>query len=196
VRRRPWAEQVRGGVLRPGGGTAENGSFRSHVVAPVLAWVHLCGNDQLNGVGRWAPGAGREYSSRANAMAAESGELSVKLQARPDTDAEELTHLAGRLRAELLDLDVESVQQLERGEPPEESKGVGWRAAGELVVRLVATPEVLVSLISGVRSWLGRNRVRSVKLTLDGDALEVTGVSSAEQDRLIDLWVARHATGA
>jgi hypothetical protein len=35
-----------------------------------------------------------------------------------------------------------------------------------------------------------------VKITLDGDALEVSGVSSAEQDRLIDLWVSRHGTGA
>lgn len=61
------------------------------------------------------------------------------------------------------------------------------------MVRLATSPELLASIIAGVRSWLGRNRVRSVKLTLDGDALEVSGVSSAEQDRLIDLWVARHA---
>ena len=67
-------------------------------------------------------------------------------------------------------------------------------AGAELVVGLVATPEVLASIIGTVRSWLGRNRGRSVKLTLGGDALEVSGVSSAEQERLIDLWVSRHAT--
>jgi hypothetical protein len=33
-----------------------------------------------------------------------------------------------------------------------------------------------------------------VKLTLDGDSLEVTGVSSEEQDRLVELWIAREAT--
>jgi hypothetical protein len=126
-------------------------------------------------------------------MTTESDELSVELQAEPDTDAEELTELAGRLRAELLDLDVDAVQQPERGEVPEGSKGVGLLAAGELVVRLATSPELLASIIAGVRSWLGRNRVRSVKLTLDGDALEVSGLSSAEQDQLIDLWVARHA---
>jgi hypothetical protein len=54
---------------------------------------------------------------------------------------------------------------------------------------------VLAAVIAGIRSWLGRNSARSVKLTLGGDALEVSGVSSAEQDRLIDLWVARHAAG-
>jgi hypothetical protein len=128
-------------------------------------------------------------------MAAGVGDLAVELRAGPDTDAEELAQLAGRLRAELLDLDVGAVRQPARGEAPEDAKGAGVLAAGELVVGLVASPEVLASLIDTVRSWLGRNRARSVKLTLGGDALEVSGVSSAEQQRLIDLWVSRHGTG-
>ena len=129
-------------------------------------------------------------------MADGLAELSVELQAGPDTDAEELAQLAGRLRAELLDLDVDAVRRPMRGEAPPDAKGAGLLAAGELVVGLVASPEVLASIIDGIRSWLGRNRARSVKLTLDGDALEVSGVSSAEQGRLIDLWVSRHATRA
>jgi hypothetical protein len=129
-------------------------------------------------------------------MTAGSGALSIELQAVPDTDVEELAQLTDRLRAELLDLDVDAVQHPVRGEVPEDSKGASLVAVGELLVRLVTSPEVLVSVIGGVRSWLGRNRVRSVKLTLGGDALEVTGASSAEQDRLIELWVARHAAGS
>jgi hypothetical protein len=128
-------------------------------------------------------------------MAAGAAELAVELQAGPGTDAEELAQLAGRLRAELLDLDVDAVRQPVRGEAPGDAKGAGLLAAGELVVGLVASPPVLASVIDAVRSWLGRNRARSVKLTLDGDALEVSGVNSAEQDRLIELWVARHGTG-
>lgn len=129
-------------------------------------------------------------------MAAVPGELLIGLQAVPDADAEELAELTGRLRAELLDLDVDAVGQPIGGETPEDAKGVGLLAAGELVVRLVASPEVLASIIAGIGSWLGRNRARSVKLTLDGDTLEVSGVSSAEQDRLIGLWVSRHGTHA
>jgi hypothetical protein len=128
-------------------------------------------------------------------MAAGVGELSVELQAGQDTDAEELAQLVDRLRAELLDLDVDDVQQPAHAEAPAEAKGAGLLAAGELVVQLVASAQALMSIISGVRSWLGRNSARSVKLTMGGDALEVSGVSSAEQDRLIDLWVARHAAG-
>jgi hypothetical protein len=129
-------------------------------------------------------------------MAAGPRELSVEVQAELDTDAEELAQLAGRLRAELLDLDVDAVRRPVRVDAPADAKGAGLLAFGELVVGLVASPEVLASIIDTVRSWLGRNRARSVKLTLDGDALEVSGVSSAEQDRLIELWVSRHATGA
>ena len=128
-------------------------------------------------------------------MTVSQAELSVELQAGPDTDAEELAQIVGRLRAELLDLDVDTVRQPVHGEAPQDAKGADLLAAGQLVVGLVATPEVLASIIGAVRSWLGRNSARSVKLTLGGDALEVSGVSSAEQDRLIDLWVARHAAG-
>lgn len=128
-------------------------------------------------------------------MIAGPGELSVELQAVPDTDLEELAQATDRLRAELLDFDVDAVQRPVRGEAPEDSKSAGLQTVGELIVRLVTSPEVLISVVSGIRSWLGRNRIRSVKLTLNGDALEVTGVSSAEQDRLIEMWVTRHAAG-
>jgi hypothetical protein len=41
---------------------------------------------------------------------------------------------------------------------------------------------------------LQRQSERSVKLTLRGDSLEVTGVSSKEQDRLVELSITRNAT--
>ena len=128
-------------------------------------------------------------------MAVGQAELSVELQTGPDTDAEELTEIAGRLHAELLDLDVDTVRQPALGKAPEDAKGADLLAVGQLVVGLTATPEVLASIIDAVRSWLGRNRARSVKLTLGGDALEVSGVSSAEQEQLMNLWISRHATG-
>jgi hypothetical protein len=129
-------------------------------------------------------------------MTAGPGELSVVVQAGSDADTEELAQLADRLRPEFLDLDVDAVWQPVRGEASEDAKGADLLAAGELVVGLIASPEVLASIIDTVRSRLGRNRARSVKLTLDWDALEVTGMSSAEQERLIDPWVTCRATSA
>jgi hypothetical protein len=121
------------------------------------------------------------------------GELTVEVEAMADTDAEELAFLTDRLRDELLGLDVDAVHSAVGGEAPDSSKGVGLVAAGGLVVRFVLRQDLLQSIIDGIRSWLGRQHARSIKLTLDGDSLELTGVSSAEQDRLVELWVIRHA---
>ena len=121
------------------------------------------------------------------------GELTVVVEAAADTDAEELAQLTNRLRDELLGLDVDTVYSASGGEAPDSSKGIDLLAAGGLVVKFVLRHELLQSIIGSVRSWLGRQHARSIKLTLDGDSLELTGVSSAEQDRLVELWVMRHA---
>jgi hypothetical protein len=120
-------------------------------------------------------------------------ELALEVQALPDTDSERLAELTRRLRAELLDLDVDAVKPMTAAGAPDCAKGVELLAFGALVVQFVLQEEVLTSIVDGVRSWIQRQSARSVKLTLDGDSLEVTGLSSSEQDRLVELWVARHA---
>jgi hypothetical protein len=103
------------------------------------------------------------------------------LETLSDTDSEELAALVQGLRAELHELDVDGVEPLAAGEAPEGAKGVEL-ALRDLVVQFVLQPEVLTS--DGVRSWLQRQSARSMKLTLVRDSLEVTGVSSEDQDRL------------
>jgi hypothetical protein len=120
------------------------------------------------------------------------GELTVEAEATADTDAEELAQLTNHLRDELLGLDVDAVYSATGGQAPDSSKGIDLLAAGGLVVRFVLRQDLLQSIIDGVRSWLGRQHARSIKLTLDGDSLELTRVTSAEQDRLVELWVMRH----
>jgi hypothetical protein len=122
-------------------------------------------------------------------------ELRVEVDAGPGMDAEEVARLTGRLRAELLDLDVHAVQLATDREAPQDSKAVDLLAVGGLVVRFLGH-EVLKSIVDGARSWLMRQHCRSIKLTLDGDSLELTSASSAEQDKLIDLWVTRHVDGS
>ena len=72
--------------------------------------------------------------------------------------------------------------------------GVELLALRGLVVQFVRQPEVLTSITDGVYYWLQRESARSVKLALDGDSLEVTAISSEEQDRLVELSIARNAT--
>ena len=126
-------------------------------------------------------------------MAGEQAQLAAVVDAGADSDAEELAELTRRLREQLLELDVDAVEPATGGEAPAGSKGVELLAIGGLVIQFAMKSEVLKSVVDATTAWLGRQQGRSVKLTLDGDTLEVTGVSSDEQRRLVDLWVARHA---
>jgi hypothetical protein len=120
--------------------------------------------------------------------------LSVQVAVRPDGDADEVARATLQLRRELLDLDVDAVEAPGAGEPPPGSRGVDVAALGALVVN-IAESQLLTAVVAAVRSWLGDSSRRSIKLQLGGDALELTGVSSREQRRLTDEWLARHTPG-
>jgi hypothetical protein len=126
-------------------------------------------------------------------MAGPEHAVTAALDAGPDVDDEELAELTGRLRGALLELDVDAVEPASGGAAPEGAKGVELLAVGGLVIRFALSSTMLRSVVDVASGWMSRQRARSVKLTLDGDTLEVTGTSSEEQQRLIDLWVERHA---
>jgi hypothetical protein len=117
--------------------------------------------------------------------------LGVQLALGPDDDPEEIAEATFQLRRELLDLDVDAVEIPTAGEPPPGSRAVDVAALGALVVHL-ANSQLLGTVVTAIGSWLAGSSRRSIKLELDGDALELTGVSSKEQRRLTDEWLARH----
>lgn len=119
--------------------------------------------------------------------------LAIHLVVGPESDAQEVADATLRLRRELLDLDVEAVEMARAGEPPPGTRAVEVAALGALVVS-VAKSQVLVNVVAAVRSWLGSQQQRSIKLELDGDVLELTGVSSKEQRRLAEEWLQRHTS--
>ena len=119
--------------------------------------------------------------------------LGVQVAVGPDGDAEEIAEATSQLRRELLDLDLDAVQVPGAGKLPPGSKAVDVAALGALLVNL-ADSRLLAAVVAAVGSWLGGSSRRSIKLELDGDALELTGVSSKEKRRLTDQWLARHAS--
>lgn len=121
------------------------------------------------------------------------GELAALLDGGPDRDGEELFGLTQGLREELLELDVDDVELAADGAAPDGSKGPELLALGGLAIKFVLSSSVLKSVVDTTVAWLGRQEARSVKLTLDGDTLELTGVSSEEQSRLVEQWIVRHA---
>jgi hypothetical protein len=117
--------------------------------------------------------------------------LGVQVAVGPDADPEEVAEATLQLRRELLDLDVEAVELVQAGEPPPGTRAVELAALGALVVTVGQSP-LLGPVVATVRSWLASAPQRSIKLELDGDTLELTGLSSNEQRRLVDQWLGRH----
>lgn len=118
--------------------------------------------------------------------------LKLDIEAQPDADAEELAELTAHLHEELLQLDVDSVELAREGEPPPGAKALDVLGLGTLLVTLVKSAGGLKTLVSTLQGWLS-GQPRSVKLELDGDVLEMTGISSSAQEKLISDWIARHA---
>jgi len=120
--------------------------------------------------------------------------LDVQVDIGPEGDAEELTEVTRQVRRELLTLDIETVRTPTAGDAPAGSKGLELAALGALVVS-VSRSQVLSSIVATVRAWIARSpQQRSIRLELDGDVLELTGVSGKEQRRLTDEWLLRHGS--
>lgn len=79
--------------------------------------------------------------------------------------------------------------------PPPGARAAEGTSLGTLLVTLASTPELFTAIVGTVREWLSRARSRSVKVKLGDSELELTGVSSEQQERLISDWIAHHAVG-
>lgn len=122
-------------------------------------------------------------------------ELTIEIGLAVDADAAELEDATTRLRQDLLELDVDRIDRPSVGAPPEGARAAELVALGGLIVTLARNAVTIASVIRSLQSWLARDRNRTIKLELDGDTLEVSGISSSEQERLIEAWIARHAEG-
>src|SRR5215475_5646513 len=125
-------------------------------------------------------------------MVERQARLELRIDPGDAVDAEELAELTQQLRQNLLEFDVLAVEPASSGEATAGSKGVDVQAAGSLVVGLTGSGNLLRKIIDAVQGWISRRGPRSVRLELDGDVLEFTGVSPREQRELINLWIDRH----
>jgi hypothetical protein len=110
-------------------------------------------------------------------------------------DDERLDALTGFLRQELLQLNVDDVSVLPVGEPPPGARGWDAAAIGGLLVTVGSAAHGLGDVISATRAWLmrGDRSHRAVRLEMDGDTLELSDATATDQERLIGLFIDRHA---
>lgn len=122
------------------------------------------------------------------------GGLRAVLELRPGPEATAEQHEDGvrRLRATLLDLDVESVSAVHAGDVPDGAKAADPLTLGALMVVLAAPGGVLTTLIGVVNDWLARQRSgQRISVTIDGDTLELDGALGEERRELIAAFLAR-----
>ena len=119
-----------------------------------------------------------------------SKELEIELF-DPAADAEVIDGLAGDLRLELLELDVDSVSPVALEPTPEGSKGVELVAIGALLVRIQDSLPVVNAVVTTVRQWLARasSSGRSLKITVDGRTLELSAATAEQQEQLVAEFV-------
>ena len=123
-------------------------------------------------------------------MAERPTTLGLQLACGPDADAEEIAEATSQLRRELLGLDVDAVETPRAGDPPAGSRAADVAAIGSLLV--TAGPQILTAIAGVIGSWLRRSPQRSIRLELNGDVLELTGLPADQQQRLADEWLRRH----
>ena len=116
--------------------------------------------------------------------------------ADPEADPETAARQARRLRAEIAELDVESVRHAPGTAAPDGAKGADPVTAGAILVALGASGGMFTVLVETVRDWLGRQSARHrVSVTIDGDTIELEHPSADERRDLIDTFVRRHTGG-
>jgi len=119
-------------------------------------------------------------------------QLRLSLDTGPGTDAEEWDDLTRQLRSQLLELDIKGVDHMTAGQAPPGTRGNDAWVAGVLIVSLVQSSGLFTALIDMIQSWISCIGGRSVRLEIDGDMLEVTGIGSRDQRKLIQAWIDRH----
>lgn len=121
-------------------------------------------------------------------------QLVLSIKADPETDAEELEELTRQLREEIMELDVESADFAGVEEVPAGAKVVEPISLGTVLVTLLATGGVITTLINAIQAWLTRHERQSITIEIDGDKLEITGISDGEKQQLVNAWIHRHTT--
>jgi hypothetical protein len=121
--------------------------------------------------------------------------LGVLVTVHPDpAEGDEVAERLGRqLRAELSELDVESVRPAPGAPAPEGAKGADPVTVGAVLVALSASGGVFPAVVETIKDWLARHAARHrVSVTIDGDTLQLEKATEQQRQDVVDAFVRRH----
>ena len=125
-------------------------------------------------------------------MSGNNIQLTVTLDAKPDTDAEDLERLTRQLRDELSELDVQA-DLVTGGSAPANTKAGDVPEWGTLLLTLAASGGVITAFINAIQAWLtNRNQPATIITEIGGEKLQITGNPSPEQQQLVKAFWQRH----
>ncbi|MFD3589696.1 hypothetical protein [Streptomyces sp. NPDC058683] len=101
---------------------------------------------------------------------------------------EQLQHLI----AELSELDLDSIDRVTQGPPPQGSRSTAAVQLGALLLGLGGSGALLPVLTAVVQDWLNRRRSGSVRLKIGEDEIELTGATDEVQRRALEEFLRRH----
>ena len=119
-------------------------------------------------------------------------QISIEV-AEDGADDERTDLVTSHLREALKEVDIEDIVRMPGGPPPPNTRGLDIAAIGALLVTVAGIGTSLNDIITVVRGWLTAGRAgRIVKITIDGDTLELTDATLADQERLVALFTEKH----
>lgn len=119
-------------------------------------------------------------------------DATLVLQPSSDVDNNELDELTTELRRRLLEnLDINVVNRAMSDPAPDNAKSGDVTTVGALVLTL--SPITLRSTFLLIQEWLRHRPVRTARVTIGNDSIEVTHMTDASQRRLIESFVERHS---
>ena len=108
-------------------------------------------------------------------------------------DMEDLEISTSALRKDLAELPIEEIASV-RKSAEVGTRGIDAAEVSALLVSAKPTIDLLTAIVSTIGSWLRRNTlVRTCRLEINGDALDLAGLSEDDLRRYADAWIALHA---
>ena len=115
-------------------------------------------------------------------------EVKVKINVDIRQDPELLDTYSRRLRKEMLELDVDSVDYVNQADAPKGSKGIG-SAVGDMILTLAPLDYALSGVMGAVQSFVERNDQCNITVEINGNLLQIDGTSPEHQQALVDAYI-------